>query len=433
MKSPPKSVWTFACSLYRTSQSFLFHKPLGFYSKSVLFIIGFAMLFWWYSDAVRRQWDFAVYYVASIALWNGENPYDPETLKQIAKSIDGVGYEGLPYLYSPLFARVLWPLTHLSYFEASFCWLLIKCVLLEISLFVMLYLLRIEIQSIIFIAIHIAVFFFRPFALDFNAGNIAIFEYSLIVCSLALWRTNRWRSCAFLMLFAGLIKGTLMFFVLYVVHTRNWKLLKALALSTMVFGVILLVDYRPVINYLQFFQTPTWTLMWDEQVQSIYNCSATTVILRTFCETYFAQPIIHFPLLGKILIPIFPIIIFILTANAVNFHQKRQGTSETDNNILTILILCILLLTPRLAGYSLSLTFYPAIYLIYKSFKEKRYISIFMSMLGSTLLLMEPLQIGFHPGHFEPGGFEQLMVDKDFFASLILYFTSFTTCRFYGK
>lgn len=391
------------------------------------------MLFWWYSDAVRRQWDFAVYYLASIALWNGENPYDPETLKQLAKSIDGVGYEGLPYLYSPLFARALWPLTHLSYFEASFCWLLIKCGLLEISLFAMLYLLRIEIQPIVFIAIHIATFFFRPFALDFNAGNIAIFEYSLIVCSLALWRASRWPSCAFLMLFAGLIKGTLMFLVLYVVHTRNRKLLKDIALIAIVLGLFLLVDYRTVINYLQFFQTPTWTLMWDEQVQSIYNCSATTVILRTLCETYFAQPIIHFPLLGKILIPIFPILIFILTAYAVNYHQKRQGSSETDNNILTILILCILLLPPRLAGYSLSLTFYPAVYLIYRSFKAKRYISIILSILGLMLLIIEPLQIGFHPGHFEPGGIEQLMVDKDFFALFILYITSFTTSRFCGE
>ncbi|HQH72980.1 MAG TPA: glycosyltransferase 87 family protein, partial [bacterium] len=176
-------------------------RSLSAYGRLVAFLIGFGVLFLVFSDCVKRQWDFPVYYLAARALWNGENPYDPARLSALAQTVEGAGYGGLPYLYPPYLARILTPLAWLPYFPAAFTWLAIKCAALEATLFLALFLARIRIHPVSLAVGHIGVFFYRPIALDLNAGNIAILEAALVLGALAAWGRARTGSASALFAF----------------------------------------------------------------------------------------------------------------------------------------------------------------------------------------------------------------------------------------
>ncbi|MEW6237390.1 MAG: glycosyltransferase family 87 protein [Candidatus Omnitrophota bacterium] len=389
-------------------------------------LIGFAVLFLGYSDSVRREWDFAVYYLAADALWSGKNPYDPHVLINIGKAVDGAGYEGLPYLYSPLFARLLYPFTRLSYFDAAFAWMALKCAALEWSLFSILMLLRLSPSWWSLALLNLGALFYRPIALDFNAGNVAVFESALILGSLAAWRRKS-SAAAPLLLAAGAIKGTPLLMLLYPIHRRDYPFLKSFAAAFAVLLFLLLLGYQAVYQCYSFFHGPIWRTMWDEQVQSIYNCSSITVLLRTFSETYFSEPLYHSPFLTGLLIPLFPIMVFCLAAYGIYRRESHVEYENTDEKSLSIILLCLLLLPPRLAGYNLALSFYPLVQILFSAWREKRNAVLFIALIGLLFIQIDLRQIGIHKGHIKPGPI-QLLIDKDFFGLLFLFIAAVTLC-----
>ncbi len=386
----------------------------------ILYFLGTFLLFLYFSDCVRRQWDFVVYYLASHAIWHGQNLYSPEILKTLSNSIPGAGYSGLPYLYTPFFARLLLPLQALPYFEAAYFWVVFKCLILEASLFTIMHLLWNKANLGGWLLLNLAACLFRPLSLDFNAGNVAVFEMGLLLATLFFWRSGRHALSTSLLLLCGMMKGLWLILILYAAHLRKWNYIKYFLLCSIV--LILLIALEPMtwLNYFSFFRDPVWIALWDEQVQSIYNCSSTTFFLRTFNETYFAQPLIHAPWLSTLLIPLFPILIFLTLLKGIEKVRFTHISSELSNPILILLIVGILLLTPRLAGYTLSLTLYPVVGLIWLSWIKKRWIVLFFTLLGLFFLQMDLISWGFHPGRIQ-GVVHQLMVDKDFFAVFILF------------
>lgn len=398
-------------------------RSLSAYGRLVAFLIGFGVLFLVFSDCVKRQWDFPVYYLAARALWNGENPYDPARLSALAQTVEGAGYGGLPYLYPPYLARILTPLAWLPYFPAAFTWLAIKCAALEATLFLALFLARIRIHPVSLAVGHIGVFFYRPIALDFNAGNIAILEAALVLGALAAWSRARTGSASALFALGGTLKGSFLLLALYPLHLRDKPFLRALTAAFLGLSLVFLLDYKATGEMLHFYRGPQWQALWDEQVQSFYNCSSTTVILRTFSDTYFAEPLIRSPLLTTILIPLFPLSVFAALAYAIHTRQKREGFDPFDGRILALLVLGTLLIPPRLAGYTLAWTFFPLVQILWAAYRESRTGPLVTALLGVVLL-----QMNWPPNHIPPG-ITQLFIDKDFFGLLCLFGSAFFLCR----
>ncbi len=397
----------------------LFLRPFTPFQLLILSMIGFGILFLGYSDAVRRQWDFAVYYLASKAIWGGINIYNPENLLALSETIEGIGYAGLPYLYLPLTARLISPLSLLPYFAASFVWLVLKCVALEMIIFLTLKLMRQPIHLFSFSILHIAALYFRPIGLDFNSGNVAVFEVALLLGTFWAWRSRQFAAAAVLLVLSSLMKIYPLLLGLYPLHLRDKRFLRYLGVAVIVLILCSLLDFNMFFHYIDFFQSDTWKKMWDEQVQSFYNCSYITVILRTFTDTYFAEPIVELPFLAFILIPVFPVLIFLLMGFVVRKKERLNQFEPTDPEIISLLICGILLLTPRLSGYTLAWVFMPLVHTAYRSVQ--------MKMVGSLVLVLGGIILFqlYLPPQYVPPGIPQLLIDKEFFGLLFIFISSF--------
>ncbi|MGC9328722.1 MAG: glycosyltransferase family 87 protein, partial [Candidatus Hinthialibacter sp.] len=208
---------------------------------------------------MNRQWDFPVYYLAAKAVADHQNPYDPSILQSIADADEEVGYGGgLPYLYPPHLARILSLFVKAPFFASSFFWMTFKCAALEMILFLSFALMRIPATPLVLILGNIAVLFFRPAALDFNAGNIAAFEYAFILAGLYAWSQSRYTAAGFYTILGGSIKGTPLLITLYPLHLRDWRYLRTLTVAALILGCFLLWDGKNFLRFVEFYQSPLW-------------------------------------------------------------------------------------------------------------------------------------------------------------------------------
>jgi len=392
--------------------------PFSPYYRSVSFLLGFGVLFWAYSDSVRRQWDFPVYYLASRSLWHSVDPYDVAAFQSFAKTQTEVPYGGLAYLYPPLPARLLYPLAVLPYFPAAFIWMSLKCAALEAAIVAILSLMRQPPTLLSLGLLHGVAVWFRPLAMDFDAGNVAVFEFALAAGAMTAWSKGKFTFAAIFLSACGMTKGFPLLLALYPIHLRERKWIRALLVVLAGIAGMMLFDFRALQSYVAFYRSPEWQKIWDEQVQSFYNCSSVSVILRTFSETYFSAPLYNSPLLVLLLIPLFPILVFSLVCYAVGRHQKKSG-NPFNGNVLSLLFCGLLLIPPRLAGYTLAWTFSPAVQIIFSSLLRKQYSTLFLATLGVFLF-----QLNLPPQHVAQG-ITQLLIDKDFFGLFFLFIASF--------
>ncbi len=390
-------------------------KNLSHFQQIIMFMVGFGILFLAYSDAVRRQWDFAVYYLAAKGVWEEINIYNSDQMMAYADTIDGVGYAGLPFLYPPLVARLLFPFGWLDYFNAAFMWMVLKCLALEFSIFMILKLIRLNRSVISLTLVHLGAIFFQPIGLDFNSGNVAIFELTFLLSFFYFWREKQYFISGISILLSSLMKIYPILLVLYPLHLRDRRFLWALSISVLSVASLQLLDFQDLQRYLVFFRSPFLKLMWDEQVQSFYNCSYMTVILRNFSATYFAIPLYESPILVSLLIPMFPILIFATMAFVIWMRQKDMNFKPLNPGIISFLLCGVLLLTPRLAGYTLAWTFFSVVFLVCHSLKKTLYLPLIIALIGIVLF-----QLYLPPQHI-PSGVMQLLVDKEFFALLCLF------------
>ncbi len=395
--------------------SMLVQTPLHGMSLFFASVVGFIVFLNAMDLFVMRQWDFSVYYMAGYALNHDWNPYDRDGLQELASSLPEVEYGGLPYLYPPLTGYLFKPLALLPYFEAKYVWFVCKCAALEGIILVTLFVCRIPISVFSLGLVHLAAVYFRPVRLDFNAGNIAVFEALMVYAFFWYWRIANYRSSGVVLSFVGAIKIMPLMLILYPLHLRQYKLLIPFFISMGCIGATTLYHYNLFTSYLTFYQSTLWRQIWDEQVQSFFNCSSTTVILRTFTDTYFARPIIESDLIANTLIPLFPIAVFFLSAWLIDKALKMNPQIHSHEFNVALLIMTLLLISPRLAGYTLAWLFLPYI-CVAKEIVINRMVSAGILWLLSLGLL----QVVAPPEHI-PHGWPQLLIDKEFFALFFLY------------
>ncbi|MBZ0258940.1 DUF2029 domain-containing protein, partial [bacterium] len=273
----------------------------------------------------------------------------------------------------------------------------------------------------------IAAVTFHPFGLDFSSGNVAIFEGTLLLAGLHSLSKDRKPLAAFLITCGSFMKISPFLLALYPLHRRDKRFLYSLILCLAGLAAFAAIDWRMTMNYIAFTQSDAVVYHWDEQVQSVYNISLTSLILRSFAHTYFYQPLIDAPWLVPVLTPLAPAVIFILLAYSI---KKYEITAQDTNSplIYCALLLGVLLIPPRLTGYTLSWTIFPCIYLVLHSWKQKNWIAFLLAIVGIFLL-----QWYFPPSHIKPG-FEQLLIDSELFGLLALFLSAcIQLCKITGE
>ena len=401
---------------------FYLRKPLPVITQFMIAVLGFTLFFTAYAKGVHLQWDFVIYYLAAYTLPTGADIYDKEVLLRVSDTVNDLDYGGLPYLYFPIFARILFPFSYLSYFNAAFLWIILKCIALEITIFGTLFLLQTAPTLLNTIILHWAALFFAPFGVDMYTGNIGIMESTLAICFFAAWKKRKEWSAAIFLICSSVTKGLPLMLALYPYYLREWSFLKKIGVALGVFGSFFVIDYSTTKMWLTFYQSTKWLLFWDELVQGYYNCAYTSALLRIFSETYFTQPLIDIPGLAAIVVPLFPMTIVLMTAFAIH-HKRQRGEQElVDAPIAALMMTGLVLISPRMAEYSLSWSFFPLCTVFYFVYREKKIMPLILTIAGIVLFQMYVL-----PEHVKPG-WQQLLIDKIFYGQILLYLSIWFFC-----
>lgn len=162
------------------------------------------------------QWDFRLYYYAAKAFSLGLNPYDPTNVGAMA----GSGEVQTFYMYYPLSIFLLKPFALLSFEQARFVFVLLKCAALMYLFF--LWQVKFMNDRLDPLFLIFCLFGFNAaLSLDLKSGNVSLLEQALIwTALLAFVRDKITLFCAFIGL-ASVFKLTpLLFGGLLLLHPR---------------------------------------------------------------------------------------------------------------------------------------------------------------------------------------------------------------------
>lgn len=402
-------------------------QPLSSYGIAVASILGFAILFWRYSLLALLQWDFGVYYLAAFAYHSGGNPYDPGTLSVIGASMDGVQYHGLPFLYPPVILHFFRLFTLVDIHTAAFVWLLLKCAALLGSIFLILRISGAGVTPLSLFCAYLFALYYRPIGLDFSAGNVAIFESTIILAGLLAWMQGRHALWGVGVGLAGAMKAAPLLLALEPLHRRDSLFFAGLLSVVVVTGLVMLLDYPTLLHYWQFIRGPIWENHWDEQAQSIYNLSSLSFVLRTFSGTYFFEPLYESPLMVSILVPGIPLAVVLSLFWAIRQRDANETNNPADPSLMSAMIVALLLIPPRLADYTLVWAFLPIFHGLWRWSAERRWLPLLLLVIGAILIHWDypPSRVG--------AGWAQLLADKNLFGLLFIYTAYLVRLKDYSK
>lgn len=149
-----------------------------------------------------EQGDFACFFNAALMLREGLNPYDFELARAHYDTL-GLRFRFAPYLFLPLYAYLIQPLTYLSYTQAKLIWLIINHVLLFSSIWLMFILVRKRnfLDIFNFSLLFSLTLFFKPILTGLIEGQIHLLILFLLLASLI---SLRYRYCILSGLFLAL-------------------------------------------------------------------------------------------------------------------------------------------------------------------------------------------------------------------------------------
>ena len=387
-------------------------RPVTGWWRVPLLSLGFVLLFACYVTEWHAQWDFEVYRRASLAILHGENPYPvegPDSPVPLAQ---------LPYLYSPLFARLVTPIVLLEPVWSKLTWLVLKCLALLACAVLTIRLVEIPLSVGSFGTLILFMTVYQPIGFDISAGNVALFEIAAILAGLYAWKGKRPVLAGFLLTLPAMVKATCLLVLLYPFHRRDWRILRGAVWATAALVVLSLPDWRHLMEMVQFLRGPIWVDYWDDLAQGYYNLSAVTVLQHIFGQTYIMEPILPISWIPPFFSPLFAIVVIVLTAWAIARAEQRLDCSPLDHSILSLVLLTALLLPPRLAGYSLAWTIFPLVSLACLFMTCRDRILGLLLVVGFALI-----QLHVRPSHVPPG-IAQLLIDHCFFGLLFLYAAS---------
>ncbi|UCF67061.1 MAG: DUF2029 domain-containing protein [Acidobacteriota bacterium] len=206
-----------------------------------------------YENMMLMSEDFPSYYFAGSMVASGEDPYDKLALRQLATTqltaelralhqriglpAPRVGYEGrvFPYLYPPLTAVLVAPLSLLGYVVAEQLWTALN--LLALAGLVALTTRFARRRSAALVAVAVLLLLFQPLVRNAYTGQINLWVALAAWGGFALDRRGRWLGGGSCLALAAHLKFSPVLLIAYFAVRRRWKTVAA-ALGC---GVLLLV------------------------------------------------------------------------------------------------------------------------------------------------------------------------------------------------
>lgn len=302
------------------------------------------------------QWDFRVYYSASLCHSMGLDPYDLEVLQGVYRNV-----APLPFVYPPLIIYFFKPFTYLNIESAALVFFCLKLFALCGLFYIW--------SKIFTFKRHIGAFllfsllgFNSALHIDLYNGNISVFEQFFIWLALYLFLKDKIKWFSAIILFVSFFKLLPIAFLLLLFVSRRTDRFQVLFFSSLIFLMYL------VLNYLiePFYSTNYINAVLTNTIIEGGLQNGTTL---EFIRSVFAA--------FKIQIPgLFVIILYTLIAIAILYISyisiQKYSKRVENNNVMIVLFfaLTLILVLPRFKDYSYIQALLPA-YFIFTRLRNK--------------------------------------------------------------
>lgn len=307
----------------------------------------------------QYQGDFQVYYYAAKAYTQGLNPYDTNALSQVAqKEI------GLKFVYPPatlLFFRLF---LAVNYTTAFYLFLLLKCALLAVLLYMWRKIFLEEID--VFFYLFCVLAFNGTIYIDLGSGNVSILEQFLIWFAFYWYLKNKHLLFCVLIVIAAIFKLTPIVFLVVLYFSKHKQKYLSMAVSLLSFLFVLLFSYIRNPSLFMSFIRNTTTLNQKRGILIPSTFSLITNVSRFLAENHkvvvpsTVQTILYVAILATILF--------------VSWRARNMLRASTTQDItrIEIFFACVVytLILPHFRNYSYILLIVPAYFI----FRQMRYL-----------------------------------------------------------
>lgn len=303
------------------------------------------------------QWDFRVYYSASICHSLGLNPYDIDELQSVYKNI-----APLAFLYPPLVIYFFKPFTYISIESAAFIFFGLKLIALCGLFYIW--------SKIFAFKRHIGAFllfclfgFNSALHIDLYTGNISVYEQFFIWLAIYFFLKDKIIWFSGLILFVSFFKLLPVSFLIMLVFSQRPDRFKVLAGSILVFSIYLMLNYliEPVYseNYL-------YSVLTNVRVEGGLQNGNTLEFIRSIFTIIKLNVSSKTVMLSYL---IAALVIFYLSFSSINKYSRRM---EGRDNVMPVLFfaLTLILILPRFKDYSYIQALLPT-YFIFTRLRKK--------------------------------------------------------------
>ena len=327
--------------------------------SSVLFWFAFIVCVLFLSVSIKNifideyaSWDFQTYYYASVAYDRGINPYlDWEVYPKLGVSI-------LQFRYFPVTLYLFKIFTLWDYPLSLQIFILLKAFIyfLTISIWTIFVFKDYKLKTFLIL---IAAFGFNKAALlDFNSGNISIFEIFVFTIAIIFLLRNNIIVYCLIILFLALFKVQLLAFIFMPLIMFERKRVYVILTSLFMFTILFLSYYFFEHTITQAYVDQIYNTLGEKGKYSP-NFGALQLV-NTFIIPLL-KPVIDFKYLNYIIY--FGWIVLLSTLTFILF--KKTKTLVTKMMLITFLIFVYALIIPRFQDYTFTLLFVPAVYVIH--------------------------------------------------------------------
>jgi hypothetical protein len=295
--------------------------------------------------------DFKHLYVGSKIITQGRNPYDPELVKYEAWRLGLPSI--LPFVYLPFTGIVMAPLTILPFRIAALFWFWLNQVLLFVSLFLMLRMIRVKIapMNLGLWVFYLALFF--PLTRNLTAGQlnvVLLFLFSLIAY---LHVRGYAKLTGALTAFAALFKLSPGILFLYFLWTKKWRhllwslvfLCAFLIISLLISGIQVHMDFIPILRQMSYGRS-TWEADGHDFYRSPFNQSFNSLFHHLFTKNPYTKPWIPLSPLTANILTLF--ISLVLLFVVLFLFRKSKTEKDFKKHTLFALFIMLSLLIPSL-------------------------------------------------------------------------------------
>ena len=363
----------------------MFKKYFGQTVLILLPIISFFLCIWEiFQNPDKFQWDLSVYYQSPLALQAGSNPYE------VASFV-------YPPLYLPLF-KLFSTFFSLGQFYNIFLTAKIICFFILVTLWRKEFLPKIR-SEVFFLFIWLSLY--AAFSLDFQAGNISIFEALLIFIGFHYYMKMHFRTFSFFILVAASLKMTPLLFLLLLFINPSKK--KTSAFFIGLGGFVL----YGVINYIIY---PDLSLSFLSQAvhrttneAGYINPSSYAFFTETFGSLAKFFQLNEVPLITPMAYVSLVTGVLIRSQKAWGKKRTSEDSKSTDRLLILFSILIYALVMPRMKDYAYILMI-PSVLFIFVSFDFRvfpRWIFLALPLLIVPTTRIPPLFRGFYTEFWE--------------------------------